>query len=51
VLSLAEGASTAITVAELILGFGGDPLRLNDGGSVAAFELLAGLWRDKLLAD
>ena len=49
-LALAEGAPTAITVAELVLGFGGDPLVLNDAGSVAAFELLAGLWRDGLLA-
>jgi trehalose transport system substrate-binding protein len=49
-LALAEGAPTAITVAELVLGFGGDPLVLNDAGSVAAFDLLAGLWRDGLLA-
>src|SRR5262245_28800704 len=49
-LSLAEGAPAAITVAELVLGFGGDPLLLNDAGSVAAFEFLAGLWRDGLLA-
>jgi trehalose transport system substrate-binding protein len=49
-LALAEGAPTAITVAELVLGFGGDPLVLNDAGSVGAFELLAGLWRDGLLA-
>jgi trehalose transport system substrate-binding protein len=49
-LALAEGAPTAITVAELILGFGGNPLVLNDAGSVSAFEFLAGLWRDGLLA-
>jgi trehalose transport system substrate-binding protein len=49
-LPLADGAPTAITVAELILGFGGDPLLLNDPGSIAAFEFLAGLWRDGLLA-
>lgn len=49
-LALADGAPTAITIAELILGFGGDPLVLNDRGSVAAFEFLAGLWRDGLLA-
>lgn len=49
-LALAEGAPAAITVAELVLGFGGDPLALNDPGSVAAFEFLAGLWRDGLLA-
>ncbi len=50
VLSLAEGAPAAITVAELILGFGGNPMLLNDPGSIAAFEFLAGLWRDGLLA-
>jgi trehalose transport system substrate-binding protein len=49
-LALAEGAPAAITVAELVVGFGGNPLLLNDAGSVAAFELLAGLWRDDLLA-
>jgi trehalose transport system substrate-binding protein len=49
-LSLAEGAPAAITVAELVLSFGGDPLVLNDRGSVAAFEFLAGLWREGLLA-
>ena len=49
-LPLAEGAPAAITVAELVLGFGGDPVLLNDAGSVAAFEFLAGLWRDGLLA-
>jgi trehalose transport system substrate-binding protein len=50
VLSLAEGPAAAITVAELILGFGGDPLLLDDAGSVAAFEFLAELWREGLLA-
>jgi trehalose transport system substrate-binding protein len=49
-LPLAEGAPAAITVAELVLGFGGDPVLLNDGGSITAFEFLAGLWRDGLLA-
>jgi trehalose transport system substrate-binding protein len=49
-LSLAEGAPAAITVAELVLAFGGDPLVLNDAGSIAAFEFLSGLWRDGLLA-
>jgi hypothetical protein len=36
-LALAEGAPAAITVAELVVGFGGNPLVLNDAGSVAAF--------------
>jgi len=48
-LSLAEGAGTAITVAEWIVAFGGDPLVLNDAGSVAALEFLQGLWREGLL--
>jgi trehalose transport system substrate-binding protein len=49
-LSLAEGAGTAVTVAEWIVAFGGDPLVLNDAGSVAALEFLQGLWRDGLLS-
>jgi trehalose transport system substrate-binding protein len=50
VLSLAEGPAASVTVAELIVGFGGNPLLLNDAGSVAAFEFLAGLWREGLIA-
>jgi trehalose transport system substrate-binding protein len=50
VLALADGAPAAITVAELVRAFGGEPVVLNDPGSVAAFEFLGGLWRDGLLA-
>jgi trehalose transport system substrate-binding protein len=49
-LSLAEGAGTAVTIAEWIVAFGGDPLVLNDAGSVAALEFLQGLWREGLLS-
>jgi trehalose transport system substrate-binding protein len=49
-LSLAEGAPAAVTISELVLGFGGNPLVLNDGGSVAAFDFLQRLWQEGLLA-
>ncbi|MGH7321959.1 MAG: ABC transporter substrate-binding protein, partial [Candidatus Rokuibacteriota bacterium] len=49
-LSLAQGGAAAVTVAEWIVAFGGDPLRLDDEGSVRAFEFLQGLWRENLLA-
>jgi trehalose transport system substrate-binding protein len=49
-LSLDQGGATAVTVSEWIVGFGGDPLRLNDAGSVRAFEFLQGMWREGLLA-
>ena len=49
-LSLAEGDPAAVTVSEWILSFGGDPLVLNDDGSVRAFESLQQLWRERLLA-
>lgn len=49
-LSLAEGDPTAVTVSEWIVSHGGDPLVLNDAGSVQAFEVLQQLWREGLLA-
>ena len=49
-LSLAQGAPASVTLCEWIVGFGGDPLVLNDAGSVAALESLQGLWREGLLA-
>lgn len=49
-LSLAEGDPAAVTISEWIVSFGGNPLVLNDEGSVAAFEFLQGMWRDNLLA-
>jgi trehalose transport system substrate-binding protein len=42
--------AAAVTISEWIVSFGGDPLVLNDEGSVAAFEFLQGMWQDELLA-
>jgi trehalose transport system substrate-binding protein len=42
--------AAAVTISEWIVSFGGDPLILNDEGSVAAFEFLQGMWQDDLLA-
>jgi len=47
-LSLAEGDPAA--VSEWIVSHGGDPLVLNDAGSVAAFEVLQTLWKRDLVA-
>jgi trehalose transport system substrate-binding protein len=49
-LSLAEGEPAAVTISEWILSFGGNPLLLNDEGSVRAFEFLQGMWEESLLA-
>ncbi len=49
-LSLAEGDPAAVTVSEWIVSHGGDPLVLNDAGSVAAFEALQALWKRDLIA-
>lgn len=49
-LSLAEGDPAAVTVSEWIVSHGGDPLVLNDAGSVAAFEVLQRMWKNGLLA-
>lgn len=49
-LSLAEGDPAAVTISEWIVSFGGNPLILNDEGSVRAFEFIQGMWRDNLLA-
>jgi len=48
-LPLAEGAPAAVTIAEWIVGFGGNPLILNDQGSVQAFEFLRTLWAEGFL--
>lgn len=47
-----EGSSGAagVTVSEWIVSYGGDPLILNDEGSVQAFTTLQQLWQDELLA-
>ena len=48
-LPLAQGAPAAVTIAEWIVGFGGNPLVLNDRGSVQAFEFLRSLWAEGVL--
>lgn len=40
-----NGASTTVTMFELIRSYGGDPTVLNDEGSVKAFEILQDLWQ------
>ena len=49
-LSLAQGDPGAVTISEWIVSFGGNPLVLNDEGSVRALEFIQGMWRDNLLA-
>lgn len=49
-LSLADGDPAAVTVCELIVSHGGNPLVLNDAGSAQAFTFLQKLWRDGLLS-
>ena len=49
-ISLAQGDPAAVTISEWIVSFGGNPLILNDQGSVQAFEFLQGMWRDGLFA-
>ncbi|HEX2275389.1 MAG TPA: extracellular solute-binding protein [Acidimicrobiales bacterium] len=49
-MSLAQGDPAAVTISEWIVAFGGNPLILNDDGSVRAFEFIQGMWRDGLLA-
>ncbi len=49
-LSLAEGDPAAVTISEWLVSFGGNPLILNDEGSVEAFTFLQNLWKDNLLA-
>ncbi|HUR18409.1 MAG TPA: extracellular solute-binding protein [Acidimicrobiales bacterium] len=49
-LSLAEGDPAAVTLSELIVSYGGDPLVLNDAGSKEAFTFLDQMWSEGLLA-
>ena len=49
-LSLAQGDPAAVTISEWIVSYGGNPLLLNDQGSVQAFTTLQQLWRQQLLA-
>jgi trehalose transport system substrate-binding protein len=46
-LSLADQPDSGplgVTVSEWIVSFGGDPLLMNDSGSVQAFQFLQGMW-------
>jgi trehalose transport system substrate-binding protein len=49
-LSLADGDPGAVTISEWIVSFGGNPVLLNDEGSIKAFEFIQSLWKDNLLA-
>jgi trehalose transport system substrate-binding protein len=49
-LPLAQGGAAGVTITEWIVAFGGNPLLLNDAGSVRAFEFLRSLWAEGLLA-
>jgi trehalose transport system substrate-binding protein len=52
-LSLANAPNPdplGITISEWIVSYGGDPLILNDSGSVQAFTFLQGLWREGVFA-
>ncbi|MGH9276620.1 MAG: ABC transporter substrate-binding protein [Acidimicrobiales bacterium] len=51
-LSLSDkdgGRPAAVTISELVLAFGGNPVRLNSDEVVKAFEFLQTLWHEKLL--
>ena len=47
-----EGPSGAagVTISEWIVSYGGNPLLLNDQGSVQAFQFLQNMWRQGLIA-
>jgi trehalose transport system substrate-binding protein len=52
-LSLASQPDTGplgVTISEWIVSYGGNPLLLNDEGSVQAFTTLQQLWQDELIA-
>lgn len=49
-LSLDEGPPSAVTIAEFILTADGQPLRLNDDGSIHAFLSLQSMLRDGTLS-
>jgi trehalose transport system substrate-binding protein len=50
-VSLAEGSSAPVVISEWILAFGGDPVILNDEGSVEAMTFLQEMWNEGLLAQ
>jgi trehalose transport system substrate-binding protein len=52
-LSLADQPDTGplgVTVSEWVVSYGGNPLLLNDQGSVQAFTFLQGLWKEGVFA-
>lgn len=49
-VSLAPGSSAPVVVSEWILSFGGNPVILNDEGSVQALTELQSMWNDGLIA-
>jgi trehalose transport system substrate-binding protein len=53
-LSLADQPDTGplgVTISEWVVSYGGDPLILNDAGSIQAFTFLQGLWKEGVFAD
>ena len=48
-LGFPSGAG-GVTISEWIVSYGGNPLLLNDEGSVQAFTFLQGMWREGLIA-
>ena len=48
-LEFPSGAA-GVTISEWIVSYGGNPLLLNDQGSVQAFTFLQGMWREGLIA-
>jgi trehalose transport system substrate-binding protein len=49
-VSLAPGSSAPVVLSEWILSFGGNPVILNDEGSIQALTELQSMWNDGLLA-
>jgi trehalose transport system substrate-binding protein len=52
-LSLADQPNPdplGVTISEWVVSYGGDPLILNDDGSVQAFTFLQGLWKEGVFA-
>jgi trehalose transport system substrate-binding protein len=50
-VSLAEGSSAPVVISEWMLSFGGDPLVMNDQGSIDAMTYLQELWNEGLIAE
>src|SRR5207245_876477 len=52
-LSLADQPNPdplGVTISEWVVSYGGNPLILNDSGSVQAFTFLQGLWKEGVFA-